>query len=186
MVLIPIHTPAIDYKGNVDQFLKLYSNYSYGDRVNNPWRKIYTTMGRGVHGGVTALEIKPVGEEGAQLDIPATNVDLQQNIGEYRANSEVMKEIYQKTIRDTNAALQRKTPQVDLVTKQQKIGREIGKKKRERKTQELSAQTIVKDYNSLNTVAKKKKFIKSLASIYKKDPENSKYITDGLALIKGQ
>lgn len=198
MVLIPIHRPTLDYNGNVEQFLKLYSNYSYGDRINNPMRKIYMTMGKGVQGGiagcitggvsggVTALEIKPVGDVGAQLDIPATNIDLLQNQSEYRANSEIMKEIYQKTIRDTDTSLQQKTPQVELATKKQKIGREIGKKKRDQKSEMLSSQTIVNDYNRLNTLAKKKKFIRSLASIYKRDPANSKYITDGLALIKSQ
>ena len=181
-MLFPIKNHAIINMAEKD-FLRQFSNYSQGDRVSMSHSNMIA--GKGVFGG-SVLSIGPVGQQGAQFDSTATNVDLLQRPEDYRASTGIMKEIIQANVSGYNKRQNDLIPQVEAVTKSQKIAREIGSRKRRAKAQQASKESIVMDYNKLKTKSNKMKFIESLGNVYKADPENSKYILEGIEMVKAK
>jgi len=176
-MLIPVNARK-DINMSDKRFLTLFSNYSRGDRYQA------LTPSRGGACGGTVLSVSPVTGVEAQQPETVQSVDLIQRPSEYRTSSGVMKEILQKVINDDAKARNERTPQVKAMSKAEKKGREIGKRVRRSKEKMASAQSIVEDYNKLRTKKSKQDFISALGNVYSQNPSGSKYILEGIEMIK--
>jgi hypothetical protein len=174
-MLFPIRNHAVVDMSTKD-FLRQFSNYSKGDRPS-------MVHGKGTFGG-SMLSVSPVSDEGAQIESVSTNVDLLQRPEDYRASTGIMREILKDSVSGYNKRQNDRVPQVESVTKTEKIGREIGSRKRKTKVQKASKESIVEDYKKLKTKSKQTKFIEALGHVYKSDPENSAYIIEGIEMVK--
>ena len=173
-MLLPINTRK-DLDMTDKRFLMLFSNYSHGDR--------YPALIPSRSGG-SVLSVSPVA--GVEASQPSTvqSVDLMQRPSDYRASSGVMKEILQKSVNADTKARNERVRAPKATTKKAKQGREIGERVKKGKEQTASAQTIVSDYNKLRTKKSKKDFISALGEVYSQNPSGSKYILDGIEMIK--
>jgi hypothetical protein len=177
-MLLPINTrKELDMTDK--RFLMLFSNYSHGDR----YPALVPSRSGGVCGG-TVLSVAPVA--GVEASQPGTvqSVDLMQRPSEYRASSGVMKEILQKSVSADTKARNEKVRAPRATTKKEKQGREIGERVKRAKEQVASAQTIVSDYNKLKSKKSKQDFVSALGEVYSQNPTGSKYILDGIEMIK--
>lgn len=173
-MLLPIKS-QIGFNMSTKDFLRQFSNYSKGDRVS-------MTHGNGIFGGIS---IGPVSNDtSADLNLISNNVDLLQRPEDYRASTGIMKEIVQANVSGYNKRQNQLVPQVEAVSKAQKVAREIKSRKRTAKIQQASKESIVRDYKKLKTKSKKTKFIEALGQVYKADPENSAYIIEGIEIVK--
>lgn len=173
-MLLPINTrKELDMSDK--RFLMLFSNYSHGDR--------YPALVPSRSGG-SVLSVSPVAGTPAQQPGTVESVDLIQRPSDYRASSGVMKEILQKTVNADSKARNERVRAPKATTKKAKQGREIGERVKRGKEKTASAQSIVEDYNKLRTKKSKQDFITALGNVYSQNPSGSKYILEGIEMIK--